>query len=209
MPSQGEAHVYSQSASIRLRAKGILRSTSARLYATALLLALPSIAHADTPPTVTFAGIQVTLTNALQGGNAAAVDQAGNVFIADPGPTKLLELPANGGAAIVLDNNVQADAVAVDNAGKVYVAVGNLDHLLVYTPGSASAPTSLGSGFSQPNDVSIDVHGNIYVADTLNNRVVKLAAGGGHRPLLPPALAILLMQQRQTAPGTSTWPPAA
>ncbi len=189
--------MYFRPASIRLNAKDLLRSTPVWLCATALLLALPSIAHADTPPTVTFAGLQTTLTTALEGLGGIAADKAGNVFIGDATAGKLIELPADGGAQIVLDDTIQATGVAVDSAGKVYVSGYNLDHLRVYTPGSAVAPTSLGSGFSGPSDVSIDVHGNIYVADTQNNRVVELPAGGGAQTVVVSGLNAP-MQRRQT-----------
>ncbi len=37
------------------------------------------------------------------------------------------------------------------------------------------------AGFSSPNSVFVDVHGGVYVADSSNNRLRKVTAGGGTR----------------------------
>src|SRR5262245_3653576 len=43
----------------------------------------------------------------------------------------------------------------------------------------ADAQSTVLSGLNQPNGVSMDRFGNFYIADTDNNRVVKISAGGG------------------------------
>jgi sugar lactone lactonase YvrE len=43
----------------------------------------------------------------------------------------------------------------------------------------AAAQTALGSGLNQPAGVAVDGAGDVFIADTLNNRVLKLSAGGG------------------------------
>ena len=42
----------------------------------------------------------------------------------------------------------------------------------------ASAQRMVGSGLNQPNGVAVDSAGNIFIADTYNSRVVKVAQGG-------------------------------
>ena len=85
--------------------------------------------------------------------------------------------------------------LAVDVSGTLYVAIPADNRVLLFPSGSASASTVLGqadfssslvnaasyprasaSGLSGPNDVKVDASGNIYVADTGNNRVLSIPA---------------------------------
>ena len=47
------------------------------------------------------------------------------------------------------------------------------------TPATAQTITTLGSGFNNPIGVAVDSAGNVYVADTNNNAVKRIAAAGG------------------------------
>ena len=42
----------------------------------------------------------------------------------------------------------------------------------------AASQTTIGSGFATPGDVAVDASGNVYVADTSNNRVVEVSPTG-------------------------------
>ncbi|HEY7617159.1 MAG TPA: NHL repeat-containing protein, partial [Terriglobales bacterium] len=86
--------------------------------------------------------------------------------------------------------------IAVDGAGTLYVAVPNENRILVFAPNAASGsaarevlgqvdftstrpnpsafPYASASTFAAPSDVKIDSQGNLFVADTGNNRVVSL-----------------------------------
>jgi sugar lactone lactonase YvrE len=48
-----------------------------------------------------------------------------------------------------------------------------------YPLSSATVPSALGSGFTLPSGVAVDGLGNVYVADTHNTQIVKIAAAGG------------------------------
>ena len=131
-----------------------------------------------------------------------AVDGAGNLYFwADNGldGDYVLELAAgttvptfvagygNGSFALGL-------VIAVDGAGDVYVANPNQSSILKAVPGSNPtivAGGSVSSGYSgdngpatsaelnDPSGVAVDSAGNIYIADTNNNRIRKVAAVSG------------------------------
>ena len=47
------------------------------------------------------------------------------------------------------------------------------------------AQTPVGGGLFVPQGVAVDAAGDVFIADTVNNRVVEVPAGGGHRPRSP------------------------
>ncbi len=74
--------------------------------------------------------------------------------------------------------------VAVDRAGNVYVTDNYAGGRVLKLTAGSSTPTELqfetyGYAFSHPSGVVVDTSGNAFVADTGNNRVVKLPAGSG------------------------------
>jgi uncharacterized repeat protein (TIGR03803 family) len=94
------------------------------------------------------------------------------------------------GAGIVAQFSGPAD-IAVDAAGNAYVADANNDTVRKVTPagtvatvagytgtsGSADG-TGTAARFNHPSGVAVDAGGNIYVADTDNDTVRKIVAGG-------------------------------
>ncbi|MGO9487873.1 MAG: hypothetical protein ACLQBB_02450 [Solirubrobacteraceae bacterium] len=126
------------------------------------------------------------------------VDPAGSVFVADRANSRLVRLwgdgtylseiggPAGLGGA-QLSGNV---SVAVSPADQeTFVADAGHNRILVYGPegmlrakwGADEGSGAGGSGpgdFEHPQGVAVDAGGNVYVADTGNNRVVKLSPAG-------------------------------
>jgi uncharacterized protein (TIGR03437 family) len=100
-------------------------------------------------------------------------------------------LPGDGVAATSVPLDI-AQGVAVDGAGNVYISEDAYDRIRKVTPGGI-ASTIAGSGgtpgFSgdggaatsaklfNPEDVALDGAGNIYIADSDNNRVRKMSGG--------------------------------
>jgi tripartite motif-containing protein 71 len=127
-----------------------------------------------------------------------AVDPRGSLYVADEGHARLVRLwgdgtflgelggPADlGGAELAA-----AGAVAVSAAtGQTYVADSGHNRILVYGPeGSLQASWGAGGGdgasgsgagaFNHPQGVAVAPSGDVYVADTDNNRVVELSPVG-------------------------------
>jgi tripartite motif-containing protein 71 len=127
-----------------------------------------------------------------------AVDPRGSVYVADTGNERLLRLWGEGAYQSEIGGPAElggaqlsgAGAVAVSSAsGDAYVADANHNRILVYSPngsllskwGAAEGNGAAGSGtgaFNHPSAVTVAPSGNVYVADTNNNRVVELSANG-------------------------------
>ena len=136
---------------------------------------------------------------------AVAVDSAGNLYIADMGNNRIRKISngvittvaGNGTAGFSGDNGPATSAglsipfgVAVDSAGNVYIADTIIsERIRKVTNGviTTVAGGSLLSGFtgdgcpatnvalSIPFGVAVDSAGNVYVADTGNDRIRLLA----------------------------------
>jgi tripartite motif-containing protein 71 len=134
---------------------------------------------------------------------ALALAPNGNVYVADTGNNRVVELSATGqvvdewGAKGTADGHFRAPAgVAVDAAGSVYVLDSENDRIQVFdAEGHFLAKWGVrGDGLgelSQPSAIAVGCEGNVYVADTNNNRVQRF-------DLLAPAASGCL------APGS--WP---
>lgn len=127
-----------------------------------------------------------------------AVDPLGSVYVSDPGNARLTQfwgdgtyLSEIGGPTDIGPAQLSgAAAVAVSDADReTFVADSGHNRVLVYGPegmlrakwgadaGSGAAGTEPGD-FEHPRGIAVDGAGNVYVADTGNDRIVKLSPGG-------------------------------
>ena len=134
-----------------------------------------------------------------------AVDSSGNLYIADTNNYRIREVSSgtittvagNGSCCYSGDNGAATSAeinfpngVAVDSSGNLYIADTNGQRIRLVSGGAIS--TIAGNGFSgysgeavaainsnlnNPVAVAIDPSGNVYIADSLNQRIRKLAGG--------------------------------
>lgn len=134
-----------------------------------------------------------------------AVDGNGNVFVADAGNNLIRKITTDGTvstlagtiAAVDTGNTVTSQplfsspsGVAVDASGNVYVADAGNNRICVINPagvtrtltGKGAAGSNDGPGisatFNNPTGVAVDLSGNVYVADLLNNIIRKVAPDG-------------------------------
>jgi uncharacterized protein (TIGR03437 family) len=149
-------------------------------------------------------------TLSLQHPAAVALDVYRNLYIADTGNNRIVEYSPSGAATVVAgtgafgysgDNGPATQAqlafpsgVAVDGAGNIYIA-DKTNCVIRKAAIGGNITTIAGNGYTGysgegiavnvelnfPSGVAVDPFGNVYVADTGNNRI---------RLLQPPAAAI-------------------
>jgi sugar lactone lactonase YvrE len=133
------------------------------------------------PRVAFFPGAETQLGTQLSGPSGVAVDTAGNVYIADTGNNRVVEVPWTGSGygaqtAIPLTGLNTPMGLAVDGAGNLYITSNGNDKVikLAWTGTGYGMQTKVGISFYGPSAVSVDGSGAVYVADTLDNWVYKL-----------------------------------
>jgi gliding motility-associated-like protein len=142
-------------------------------------------------------------TAKFNGTRDAAVDAQGNIYVVDDNnrirkitPAGIVE-PFAGSGVVGFTNGIGAaatfaypTALTVDNDGNVYVCDNNNHAIRKITPagvvstvaGNGTIGFSNGVGaaamFHSPCGITVDVDGNIYVADQFNNAIRKITPGG-------------------------------
>jgi serine/threonine protein kinase, bacterial len=120
------------------------------------------------------------------GGADVAVDQTGRVYLADYVDGKVLALApgAQDPAELPFGRLEKPNAIAVDNAGDVYVA--DARNRVLKLAQNATSPTQLPFGDIKTSfGVATDRSGSVYATDPYNNRVLKLTSGSASAVELP------------------------
>jgi hypothetical protein len=142
----------------------------------------------------------------FSGPSGVTIDSAGNIYVADQGNSTIRKITAAGvvttlaGAAGkfgTADGSAATarfdfpSGVAVDRAGNIYVADTNnstirkitTDGSVMTLAGAAGIPggadgTGAAARFNSPSGVAVDLDGNVYVADRMNETIRKVAFTG-------------------------------
>ena len=132
-------------------------------------------------------------TNAsLRAPNGVAVDASGNLYIADSANSRIRKVDTSGIITTVAGPGTPGYDVAVDASGNLYIAeLGNhrirkVDTLGVITTvagngtagysGDGEPATNASLGY--PLGVALDISGNLYIAQSYNNRIRKVDTSG-------------------------------
>jgi DNA-binding beta-propeller fold protein YncE len=114
-----------------------------------------------------------------------AVDQAGNVYVADTGHSRMVKLAPTGELLADWGDTLlrHPDGVAIATDGTVFVADTGNDRIVRFGPNGETLAALGGPGtapgeFRDPHSLAVDTDGNVFVADTLNDRIQKLDASG-------------------------------
>ena len=122
-----------------------------------------------------------------------AADSSGNLFIADTANGRIRKLSFDSGIITTVAAGLHlADGIALDASGNLYIA----DYSVVVddegdniytgrvlkktTSGAAEAITPEGGrqALMSPRGVAVDATGNVYVADAVAGKVIKISSGG-------------------------------
>jgi sugar lactone lactonase YvrE len=148
------------------------------------------------------------ISASLDGPEGAAVDASGNLFIADTYNERIRKVGPNGIITTVAGNGTfgfagdggeatsaeldYPEGVAVDASGNVFIAdAGNQRIRKVATNGvittvagdgigaySGDGGAATNASIYNPEDVVVDATGNLFIADTYNQRIRKVATNG-------------------------------
>jgi NHL repeat len=112
---------------------------------------------------------------ALAGPGSVAIDSGGNLFIADTGNNAIRKVSAEGNISTVVSNVLSPVSVALDPAGNIYAA-SNADRVVKVGPDGQ--PVDVGTGWYGPWGLAADREGNVYVANSLNQRIDRISPDG-------------------------------
>jgi len=156
--------------------------------------------------TVGYSGDGGPATSAMINPQGLALDAAGNLYIGDSGSGRVRVVKADGsistfaGGGNATPSNVAATSASlgnpvglfVDAAGNLYIGddarqkVYKVSGGIITTIGGTGVQDFSGDGgpataatFSNPDWVTADAAGNVYVSDLSNSRLRKIAAGSG------------------------------
>jgi sugar lactone lactonase YvrE len=189
------------------KAAGIRRGAVEIVNGTGVVLGTAYVSAVGTGPQVAFSsGPQTTVASGMVTPMGVAVNGSGVVYIADPGTHGYFYVATPSGSGYTqsemlatlngVGNGAPSEeaipgGIATDGAGNLYFSstlndnfYGNYVDVDLYYNGAnyngqPLAYPAFGNGLTSPTGLAADPSGNIYIADTGNNRVVEELYIGG------------------------------
>lgn len=106
--------------------------------------------------------------------NAIALDTSGNIYVTDAGAQSLSRITAAGAQTTLATGLSGVSGVAVVADGTIFVAFAGA----VARVASGGVVNSFVSGPAVPGGIAADGSGNVFLADTANNRVLRFSPAG-------------------------------
>lgn len=134
---------------------------------------------ANSKSLIRFSGTSATtLATGFTTPAGVAVDNAGNIFVADTMAGTITEIAAVGGTKYTLTSGLNAPHnLATDSLGRLYVADTGNNRVLVFGAGATKTASVVGfTGLSAPLAVAVDSAFDVYAADSTH--IVELTPLG-------------------------------
>ncbi len=132
-----------------------------------------------------------TFTPAVAGPRSASLAIA--TTLGNPGTLGVTGVGTGAGATldpasqITFGQSISPTAIALDNAGNVYVADSISNNVLKYSKSSTlngtSAASTVVQSFMKPTAIATDTHGDVFVADAATGFITEITASGSSKTL--------------------------
>jgi large repetitive protein len=133
------------------------------------------------PATAVSVDTASTLTPASFTAGAATQDGLGNIFFTDVLHGRVLERSATGVYSDLFSLPVSnTSGIAIDGAGNLFVSSGNAVYTVALSSTPPYVPTALvisNVTLSTPTGLAVDLIGDLYIADSTNNKIYQLPPG--------------------------------
>jgi sugar lactone lactonase YvrE len=134
-------------------------------------------------------GPQTTVGVDLFSPECITIGEGGKLYIANSGNSTVVEIPAGCNALTVCTTQTtvanETNGLAAPNDlvvaadAKLYITQPATNQVIALqwnrSIGAYGTQTTVGADLNGPKGVAVDATGNLYIADTLNNRVLKIA----------------------------------
>ena len=137
---------------------------------------------------------QTVVATQLSGPSGVAVDGFGNLYIADSGNNRIVEMAASGASyasprVLPVTKLNSPMGLAIDSTGSLFITSNGNDSIikLPWTGTAFAAQSKLKVAVYAPSALTFDTVGDLYIADSYDNRIVKLPWTGSaySSPVVP------------------------
>ncbi|HLJ76940.1 MAG TPA: hypothetical protein VKT75_05990, partial [Acidobacteriaceae bacterium] len=123
----------------------------------------------------------VLATGTLNGPEGVVVDAAGDVFVADSGNARVLEIAGNSAQSSIGFGLSHPQALALDGAGDLFIADNNTSGAVIEIPSGCAQATcqkTIATGLQSVVGVAVDGLGDLFLSDFNDGEVAEIPANG-------------------------------